>query len=82
VDLVDPERELRQRVDIGCHREPVEMLSLPREQANIKLLGTEIAPSVQHVKRASLVLRRLVNTTERFTNGALLPGSPLQVSRS
>jgi hypothetical protein len=45
------------------------MLPSVGEQADIKLLATEIESSVQHVKRASLVLRRLVNTTERFTNG-------------
>src|SRR5687768_11082810 len=45
------------------------MLPLPPQQADIELPATEIESSVQHMKRASLVLRRLVNTTERFING-------------
>jgi hypothetical protein len=69
VDLVDPARQSPQRVDVGRDGELVEMLALLGEQADIELLATEIESSVQHVKRASLVLRRLVNTAERFTNG-------------
>jgi hypothetical protein len=69
VDLVDPPGEPPQRLDVGRDGQLVKVLSLPGEQADIELLATEIESSVQHVKRASLVRRGLVNTAQRFTNG-------------
>jgi hypothetical protein len=65
MNLVDPPGEPSQRGNVGRDGQ----LALLGEQTNIELLATEIESSVQHVKRASLVLRGLVNTAERFTNG-------------
>jgi len=60
VDFVDPPGEPPQRVDLGRDREPVEVLPPLGEQTHIELLATETESSVQHAKRASLVLRGLV----------------------
>jgi len=56
VHLVDSPRERSQRVDVGTDGELVEMLSLLREQTDVNFPSTEIESSVQHMKRASLVL--------------------------
>jgi hypothetical protein len=56
VDLLDPASEGLQRVDVGWDGELVKVLSVIGEQADIEFLATEVESSVQHVKRASLVL--------------------------
>ena len=53
---LDPAGERPQRVGVGRDGELVEMLSLIGEQADVEPLSTEIQSSVQHVRRASLVL--------------------------
>jgi hypothetical protein len=57
LDLIDSAGQPPQRVDVRRDGELVEVLSLPGKQADIELLATQIESSVQHMKRAYLVLR-------------------------
>jgi hypothetical protein len=75
MDLVDSSREPLQRIDVRWNGELVEVLSLLGEQADINLLSAEIESSVQHVKRASLVLGWWTPLSVSPTE-ALLHGSP------